>query len=74
MLVNHRARDLVFCLRLVRSWRLGALVADRMIECRSGDSCTIIGCRKYHHCASSYRGRRGHGGRSDQRESGRSRE
>src|ERR1700691_6018803 len=50
------------------------VVGDRMIECRSGDSCTIIGCRNYHHCASSYRGRRGHDGRSNQRESGRSRE
>jgi hypothetical protein len=50
------------------------VVADDMIQCRSGDSCTIIGCRNYHHCASSYRGRRGHYGRSDQFESGRSRE
>jgi hypothetical protein len=50
------------------------VVADGMVECRSGDSCTIIGCRNYHHCASSYRGRRGHDGRSDQLESGRSRE
>lgn len=46
------------------------VVADHLIECRSGDSCTIIGCRKYQYCASSYRERRGRGGRGDERASG----
>jgi hypothetical protein len=49
------------------------VAADR-VECRSGDSCTIVGCRNYRHCASSYREWRGHDDRSDQHESGRLRE
>jgi hypothetical protein len=50
------------------------VTADRVIECRSGDSCTIIGCRNYQYCASSYRERRGGGRRGDQPASGSSRE
>jgi hypothetical protein len=50
------------------------VVVDRVLECRSGDSCTIIGCRDYQSCASSCRERGGDGGRGDQHGSGRSRE
>jgi hypothetical protein len=57
---------------LCKELEYSEVVADRLIDCRSGDSCTIIGCRNYQYCASSYRERQGDGGRGDQRASGRS--
>jgi hypothetical protein len=57
---------------LYRETAYSEVAADRLIDCRSGDSCTIIGCRNYRYCALSYRERRGFGGGGDQHGSERS--
>jgi hypothetical protein len=50
-----------------RGWRQAALVGlsprlgDDMMECRTGEVCTIVGCRNYGRCTSSRRTRRDNG-------------
>jgi hypothetical protein len=31
--------------------------AERMVECQSGETCTILGCRNQRHCATYHRAR-----------------